>query len=284
MPAAFSFRPKGAIEKVLDNRALRSWANQLTLLYIIAATVAGGVLSVLAASVLTYKVLDRLVPRLVSFSAGVLLGAALLELLPHAFGFGVDPHALFMTLLVGLVSFFLLEKFALWRHSHHHEHDGHGHEHGFDAHEAGKSGLVILVGDSLHNFADGVLIAAAFLADPWLGFVTTLGIIAHEIPQEAGDFIVLLNAGYSRTRALAYNCIAGLASVAGGVAGYFALADSQRLVPFVVVLAASSFIYIAVADLIPWMQRRADTESTLWQVAMVAAGIGTIATSHALLH
>ncbi len=256
----------------------------MTLLYIIAATVAGGLLSVLAAGLFTYKLLDRMVPRLVSFSAGVLLGAALLELLPHAFAFGIDPHALFMTLLAGLLLFFLLEKFALWRHSHHHEHDGHGHEHGFDAHEAGKSGLVILVGDSLHNFADGILIAAAFLADPWLGFVTTLGIVAHEIPQEAGDFIVLLNAGYSRARALTYNGIASLASVVGGLAGYFALAGSARLIPFVVVLAASSFIYIAVADLIPWMQRRADTESSLWQIAMVAAGIVTIATSHALLH
>ena len=256
----------------------------MTLLYIIAATIAGGVLSVLVAGLITFKVLGTLVQRLVSFSAGVLLGAAFLELLPHAFGFGIDAHKLFMALLGGLLFFFLLEKFALWRHSHHHEHDGHGHEHGFDEHEAGKSGLLILVGDSLHNFADGILIAAAFLADPWLGFVTTLGIIAHEVPQEAGDFIVLLNAGYTRTRALAYNTLAGLASVAGGVIGFFALAHAQGAVPYVVVLAASSFIYIAVADLIPWMQRRADTESSAWQVVMVAAGVCMIAGSHSLLH
>lgn len=268
----------------MDNRALRSRANQLTLLYIIAATVAGGVLSVLVAGLITFKVLGPLVQQLVSFSAGVLLGAAFLELLPHAFGFGIDAHLLFMALLGGLLLFFLLEKFALWRHSHHHEHDGHGHEHGFDAHEAGKSGLLILVGDSLHNFADGILIAAAFMADPWLGFITTLGIIAHEVPQEAGDFIVLLNAGYTRMRALTYNALASLASVVGGLVGFFALASAREAIPYVIVLAASSFIYIAVADLIPWMQRRADAQSSTWQVVMVAAGVGLIAVSHSFLH
>ena len=270
--------------KLLDNRGLRPPSTHLTLLYIIAATIAGGILSVLVAGLITFKVLGPLVQRLVSFSAGVLLGAAFLELLPHAFSFNIDAHALFATLLAGLLTFFLLEKVALWRHSHHHEHDGHGHEHGFDAHEAGKSGLLILVGDSLHNFADGILIAAAFMADPWLGFITTLGIIAHEVPQEAGDFIVLLNAGYSRARALAYNSLASLASVAGGLLGYFSLAQAQGAIPYVVVLAASSFIYIAVADLIPWMQRRADTESSAWQVLMVAGGVGLIAVSHSFLH
>jgi zinc and cadmium transporter len=236
------------------------------------------------AGVIAYRTLGALVPRLVSFSAGVLLGAAFLEVLPHAFDLGVSNHALFAALLGGLLAFFLLEKFALWRHSHHHEHDGHGHEHGFDAHEAGKSGLLILVGDALHNFADGILIAAAFLADPWLGFITTLGIIAHEIPQEAGDFIILLNAGYTKARALAYNATASLASIVGGVIGYLALAKASSAIPYVIVLAASSFIYIAVADLIPWMHRRANTESTVWQLATVALGIGLIALSHSFLH
>ncbi|MBL8385938.1 MAG: ZIP family metal transporter [Burkholderiales bacterium] len=225
-----------------------------------------------------------LVPRLVSFSAGVLLGAAFLEVLPHAFELGVDSHRLFAALLAGLLAFFVLEKFALWRHSHHHEHDGHGHEHGFDAHEAGQSGLLILVGDSLHNFADGILIAAAFLADPWLGFVTTLGTIVHEVPQEAGDFIILINAGYSRARALAYNALASLAAVAGGVLGYVALTQAKAAIPYVIVLAAASFIYIAVADLIPWMHRRAESESAVWQIGTVAAGLAVIAASHSLLH
>lgn len=258
--------------------------NVLTLLYIIAATAAGGVLSVAAAGIIAFRILGTLVQRLVSFAAGVLLGAAFLELLPHAFALGIDAHKLFATLLAGLLAFFLLEKFALWRHSHHHEHDGHGHEHGFDAHEAGKSGLLILVGDSLHNFADGILIAAAFVADPWLGFVTTVGIIAHEVPQEIGDFIVLLNAGYTRARALAYNAIASLASILGGIGGFFALGTVREWIPYVVVLAASSFIYIAVADLIPWMQRRADTRTSLWQVFMVGIGVATVGVLHSLLH
>ena len=276
--------PATEVRKVSDNRALHQRAFNLTLLYIIVATLAGGVLSVMVAGLITFKVLGTLVQRLVSFAAGVLLGAAFLELLPHAFGFNIDAHALFGALLAGLLFFFLLEKFALWRHSHHHEHDGHGHEHGFDAHEAGKSGLLILVGDSLHNFADGILIAAAFMADPWLGFVTTLGIIAHEVPQEAGDFIVLINAGYTRSRALLYNSLASLSSVVGGVIGYFALASAQGAIPYVVVLAAASFIYIAVADLIPWMQRRADSVSSAWQIVMVGAGIGLIAVTHSFLH
>jgi len=250
------------------------------LIYILAATLAGGVLSVLAAALITYGVLANFVQRLVSFSAGALLGAAFIDLLPEAFESGLDARHLFATLLAGLLVFFLLEKFALWRHSHHHEHDGHGHEHGFDAHEAGKSGMLILIGDSLHNFADGILIAAAFIADPRLGLITTLSIIAHEVPQEAGDFIVLLNAGYSKARALAYNVLSSLASVAGGLIGYFAFEQARSLVPYMVVLAASSFIYIAVADLIPWMQRRSDTRSSAWQIVMVALGVAMIALSH----
>ena len=256
----------------------------MTLLFIILAALSGGVLSVLAAALFAYRVLGTLVQRLVSFAAGALLGAAFLELLPHAFDSGVNAHTLFGTLLAGLLAFFLLEKFALWRHSHHHENDGHGHEHGFDQHEAGQSGLLILVGDSLHNFADGILIAAAFMADTRLGIVTTLGIIAHEVPQEAGDFIVLLNAGYSKARAFAYNILSSLAAVVGGCVGYFALDTAKSAIPIVVVLAAASFIYIAVADLIPWMQRRADGESSAWQVVMVGAGVGMIALTHSFLH
>ena len=252
----------------------------MILIYIIVATLTGGVLSVLAAALITYGMLTHMVQRLVSFAAGALLGAAFLDLLPEAAETGLSPQRLFGTLLAGLLVFFLLEKFALWRHSHHHEHDGHGHEHGFDAHEAGKSGLLILLGDSLHNFADGILLAAAFMADPKLGAITTLSIVAHEIPQEAGDFIVLLNAGYTKTRALAYNVLSSLASVVGGLLGYFALDHIREAVPYVVVFAASSFVYIAVADLIPWMQRRTDGHTSVWQVVMVALGVATIGVSH----
>ena len=173
----------------------------------------------------------------------------------------------------GLLTFFLLEKFAILRHSHHHEGDGHHHEHGHDAHEAGKAGWMILIGDGMHNFTDGILIAAAFLADPGLGVVTALAIIAHEIPQEIGDFIVLLNAGFSRTRAYVYNLLCSLMSVLGGVVGYYTLDNASSLIPYVLVLASSGFIYIAVSDLMPQMQRRATLKETVPQVILIGCGV-----------
>ena len=257
---------------------------KITLSLIIAATVAGGLLSVLAAAFVSFKLLDSLVPRLVSLAAGLLLGVAFLHLLPEAFESNAGAHALSATLLAGVLVFFLLEKASLWRHSHHHEHDGHHHEHGFDAHEAGRSGLLILVGDGIHNFADGILIAAAFMTDVKLGIITTIGIAAHEIPQEIGDFMILLNAGFSRSRALVYNAISSLTAVLGGVLGYFLLDALSGWMPFVLMLAAASFLYIAIADLMPEMQRARDTKSNLWQISMVGLGIGIVAISNSLAH
>jgi zinc and cadmium transporter len=170
----------------------------------------------------------------------------------------------------------LLEKFAILRHSHHHEGDGHHHHHGHDAHEAGKSGWMILVGDGLHNFTDGILIAAAFLANPQLGIVTGLAIIAHEIPQEIGDFIVLLNAGFSRTRAYVYNMISSLMAVIGATLGYYTLASASSLIPYVLVIASAGFIYIALSDLMPQMQRRATVRETIPQIILIAAGIALV--------
>ena len=193
----------------------------MTLLYIVLATFAGGLLSVVIAASLTVGVLSRVVQNLVSLSTGVLLATALLSVLPEAFEGHAPPQALFATLLAGLLFFFLLEKAELYRHGHHHEHDDHHHDHGFDAHQAGRGGWSVLLGDSIHNFCDGIIIAAAFLADTRLGIVTALAIVAHEIPQEVGDYIVLLNAGFTRAKALLYNAISGLAAVAGGVLGYF---------------------------------------------------------------
>ena len=140
--------------------------------------------------------------------------------MPEAFESDAGAQALFVTLLLGLMFFFLLEKAELYRHGHHHEGDDphHHHQHGFDAEQAGRGGWSVLVGDSIHNFCDGVIIAAAFLADTRPGPVTALAVIAHEIPQEVGDYVVLLNAGFSRARALLYNALSGLAAVAGGVA------------------------------------------------------------------
>ncbi|MES2832514.1 MAG: ZIP family metal transporter [Pseudomonadota bacterium] len=214
-----------------------------------------------------------MVERMVSLSVGIMLSTSLLHSLPEAFESGADTHTLFATLLVGLLGFFLLEKMAILRHSHHHEGDGHAHHHGHDAREAGKAGWMILVGDGMHNFTDGILIAAAFLADPKLGLVTGLAIIAHEIPQEIGDFIVLLNAGFSRTRAFIYNFICSLMSVIGGVLGYVMLEQGMEWIPFVLVFASSGFIYIAVSDLMPQMQRRATLRETIPQIALIALGV-----------
>jgi zinc and cadmium transporter len=247
----------------------------MTLLSIVVATLIGGLLSVLIAATLTVTVIGRIVPHMVSISAGVLLGTALLHLLPEAFESQLDPHQLFMTLLGGLLFFFLLEKAELYRHSHHHEgdHPEHHHHHGFDADQAGRGGWSVLVGDSIHNFCDGLIIAAAFLADTHVGIVTTLAIAAHEIPQEVGDYIVLLNAGLSRLRALAYNAISGLAAVVGGVIGYFALGSLQDYLPYLLVVASSSFVYVAVADLIPQLQRRISARETLLQLVWLALGL-----------
>lgn len=230
-------------------------------------------LSISAAALFSFSLLSRVVDRMVSLSVGILLSTSLLHALPEAFESKADPHSLFATLLGGLLGFFLLEKTAVLRHSHHYEGDGHGHEHGHDRHEAGRSGWMILVGDGLHNFTDGILIAAAFLADPRLGFVTALAITAHEIPQEVGDFIVLLNAGFTRARAYVYNLISSAMAILGGLVGYFTLGRGTDWIPYVLVLASSGFIYIAVSDLMPQMQRRATLKETVPQVLLITAGV-----------
>jgi zinc and cadmium transporter len=247
-----------------------------TLLYIVLATGVGGLVSVLIAATLTLTVLSRVVKGMVSLSAGVLLGTALLHALPEAFESKATPHALFATLLGGLLFFWLLEKAELYRHVHHHEGDGHDHHHHFDAQQAGRGGFSVLVGDGVHNFCDGVIIAAAFLADPHLGWVTALAVAAHEIPQEAGDYIVLLNAGFSRGKALVYNAISGLAAVAGGILGYYLVGPFKELLPFLLVAASSSFIYVAVADLLPQLQQRLTWRETVAQAAWLAAGLGLV--------
>jgi zinc and cadmium transporter len=243
------------------------------LISILLATTIGGVLSISAAAVFSFALLSRLVERMVSLSVGIMLATSLLHALPEAFESGADPRTLFATLLGGLLAFFILEKLAILRHSHHHEGDGHHHAHGHDAHEAGKSGWMILIGDGMHNFTDGILIAAAFLANPELGIVTGLAIIAHEIPQEIGDFIVLLNAGFSRLRAYVFNLLCSLMAIAGGLLGYFTLDKASGLIPYVLVFASSGFIYIAVSDLMPQMQRRATVKESVPQVILIALGV-----------
>jgi zinc and cadmium transporter len=256
----------------------------MTLLYIIVATLAGGLLSVLIAASLTVRMLGKVVHNLVSLSAGVLLSTALLHVLPEAFESKASPHALFATLLGGLMFFFLLEKAELYRHSHHHEGDGHHHHHHFDVQQAGRGGWSVLVGDSIHNFCDGIIIAAAFLTDVQLGIVTSLAIIAHEIPQEVGDYIVLINAGLSRKKALAYNAVSGLAAVVGGVLGYFVVGPWEELFPYLLVAASSSFVYVAVADLIPQLQHRLSLRDTVAQLLWLATGMAVIVVVVRVIH
>jgi zinc and cadmium transporter len=244
---------------------------------IVLVTALAGAASVLVAASFSLSLLSKMVHSMVSVSVGILLATAFLHSLPEAFTMtGASPQLLFATLLAGLLGFFLLEKIALLRHSHHHEGDGHDHHHGHDAEVAGRSGWMILVGDGLHNFVDGVLIAAAFMVDYQVGIFTAIAIIAHEIPQEIGDFIVLLNAGFSRARALFYNLICGLSAVLGGVLAYFFLEKAQGAMPYLLVIASSSFIYIAVSDLIPQMHRRPHWVESLRQIMLIGCGVGFV--------
>lgn len=229
------------------------------------------------------------IPRLVSFAVGALLGAVFLELVPHALETG-DAHRVMVVMLAGLLAFFLLEKLVLWRHSHgHHAHgdlaDESEHDHALHAHghDGGRSGLMILIGNGVHNLCDGIVIAAAFLASPALGVATTLAIVAHALPQQVGDFAVLLHSGYSRRRAFATNTATGLATLAGALVAYFALADTQQALPVVLAIAAASLLYVAVADLIPSLHRRPEPIETVKQLALIGAGIGVIALVRALL-
>lgn len=267
-------------------RRIDAIMSDAALLHVLLATTLTGAVSVFAAAWLSLNLLSGIVPRLVSLSAGLLLGTAVLHLVPEAIESGADLHALSWTLLAGLVGFFLLEKLAIMRHSHHHEGDGHAHHEGHDRAEAGPGGLLILVGDAIHNLADGAMIAAAFLIDVRLGWLTALAIAAHEIPQEIGDFIVLVNAGYSRSRALLFNLLASLAGVLGGVAGYLGFSASQRGLPFVLMVSAASFIYIALADLVPDLHRqsRLRQRGTLAQVVLLIAGILIVAVITASVH
>lgn len=244
-----------------------------TLIFILFTTILAGLISITIAAVFSFTILSKMVENLVSLSVGIMLSTSLLHALPSAFEASIKSHTLFAVLLGGLLIFFLLEKLSILRHSHHHEEDGHGHHYGYDKHEAGKAGWMILIGDGLHNFTDGILIAAAFLTNFHLGLVTGLAIIAHEIPQEIGDFIILLNAGFSRMRAYIYNFLCSLMAVFGGVFGYFILERGIMWVPYMLVFASSGFIYIAVSDLMPQMQRHARLRESMYQVILIILGI-----------
>ncbi len=271
----------------------------------------GGALSVLGAALVAMNVKQAAIPMLISYAIGAMLGAVFLEILPHAVSLATTPQAATASVLFGILLFFTLEKLVLWRHCHgdhcevHAPHDeahcpdhvSDDNSHKFRAvttprpnitahhhhHDHGRSGTMIMIGDTFHNFVDGVLIASAFVADIKLGIVTALAIIAHEIPQEVGDFLILLHSGYSRKKALWFNLGSSLATLLGGVLAYYFLQQMQSLVPYILSIAAASMLYVAVADLIPTLHKRTELKATVAQLALICLGVVSIVLVGAVL-
>jgi zinc and cadmium transporter len=241
------------------------------LVWIIAATLVGGVLSVLAAAAFALRARPAQVSMLISYAIGTLLGAAFLEILPHAFELSPSAERVSATVLIGILLFFVLEKLMLWRHRHEgpdeaqHDHSDHG-----------RIATMVIVGDTFHNCVDGVIIAGAFLVSVELGIITALAIITHEVPQEVGDFLVLLHSGYSKLQAFVFNILSSIAMFIGGVLAYYGLQSVHQWVPLLLGIAAASMIYVSVADLIPGLHQRRELGATVQQVSLIAAGIATI--------
>jgi zinc and cadmium transporter len=287
----------------------------------ILACLAGGVLSVSVAAIFALNARKQWVPLLVSYAIGALLAAVFLEILPHAIETSPNVEAMTATMLFGVLLFFALEKLVLWRHCHgehcemHAMHDeehcpelhpeqksaeqkkapqgaikfrpvtaeapqalGHHHHH-----DHGRSGMMIMIGDTFHNFVDGVLICAAFMVDMQVGLVTALAIIAHEIPQEVGDFLILLHSGYSKRKAFLFNIASSLATLAGGLIAYLGLNMVEHWVPYILSLAASSMLYVAVADLIPGLHKRTAMRDTLLQLLLITLGVASVAVTKLLV-
>jgi zinc and cadmium transporter len=250
------------------------------LAWIIIFTLVGGVLSVVCAALLLLVPEDhhpRILPHGVSFALGALLSVAFLDLLPDALTTAGSEHieSLLATVLIGILGFFLLEKLLIWRHCHADHCETHSEDY---FHQ--PAGTLIVVGDAIHNFVDGILIAAAFLTDINLGIITSLAVAAHEIPQEVGDFAILLQSGYGRGKALAYNLLSSLATMVGGILAFFSLEHIHGWLPYILALAASSFIYIAVADLIPSLHQKTTARAAVQQIMLVAAGVLVIYWGH----
>ncbi len=252
-----------------------------TLAWIIGFTLLGGVAGVLLAGLFLLvpeRARARSLPPMVAFATGALLAAALLGLLPEAIErAGEGRHgAVGLSLLGGIALFFVLEKLVLWRHCHEDHCETHApaadHDHGRRV----APGVMILVGDTMHNALDGVLIAAAFLIDIHLGVMTGLAVLAHEVPSEVGNFAVLLNSGMSRRKAFTWNLVSALGAVLGGLVGYFALSAVTPALPYVLAVSAASLLYVAVADLIPGLHRRVGPQDSLTQVALIGLGVGLV--------
>jgi zinc and cadmium transporter len=273
----------------------------MTFLAILVGTLVAGIGSVWLAAWLSFGVLSRYTQHMLSLAAGALMATAFLHLLPEAFESDRAPHTLFMTLLLGLVFFFLLDKAELWHHGHEHAH-GHGHGHGHGHHGHGHSPDVghaeadanvhahesadsdqtprgqwaILAGDSVHCFGDGILIASAFIADMRLGVIAALAVLAHEVPHHMGDLAVLRQGSSSRRAAIVKVSMAGAITAFGGAVGYVLVDALHDWLPFFLVVASSSFIYVALADLIPQLQKRLSARETAAQIIWLSVGMGMV--------
>jgi zinc and cadmium transporter len=224
----------------------------------------GGLLLASSLLLFTDRVRTRLVPWLVSYAVGALLGVALLALLPEALT-ALSPAVTFSTLLAGILVFFILEKLVLLRHCHTDECQVHG-----------ATATLVLIGDAFHNFIDGAIIAAAVLSSVPLGINTAVAVAAHEIPQEVGDFAILLAAGYSRGRAMLLNVVSGVSGIVGALLAYGAVQVIPEMRPYVLAFSSASLIYIAMSDLIPDLHRGQVDANAVRQVVLIVAGIGTI--------
>ncbi|CAN5416446.1 ZIP family metal transporter [soil metagenome] len=272
----------------------------MTLIAIIIATLAAGIGSVWLAALLGFAMMARFTQHLLSLAAGALLATAFMHLLPEAFESQAGPKALFGTLLIGLVFFFLLDKAELWHHGHEHHHELEGeaadapdeahdhvndHAHHHHQHGPARSGSwAVLTGDSVHCFGDGILIASAFVADMRLGVVAALAVLAHEIPHHMGDLVVLRQSSTNRRAALIKVSMAGAVTTLGGVLGFWLVAQLQDWLPYFLVVASSSFIYVALADLIPQLQRRLSLRETFAQIGWLLVGIGLVTGVSTLAH
>jgi zinc and cadmium transporter len=274
----------------------------MTLFAILLGTVLAGVGSVWIAAAISLGVLARYTQHMLSLAAGALMATAFMHLLPEAFESAAGAHDLFALLLVGLVFFFLLDKAELWHHGHEHHHpapalrghahhahaSAHAHGHG-DAHdhghrEARSGGWSVLAGDSVHAFGDGILIASAFLADIRLGVVAALAVLAHEVPHHMGDLVVLRQTSGTRRAAIVKVSLAGTVTAVGGLFGYWIVNRLEDYLPYFLVLASSSFVYVALADLIPQLQKRLSARETAAQVAWLGVGIGLVTVVSVLAH
>lgn len=257
----------------------------MTLIAILIGTLAAGIGSVWLAAFLSFGLLARYTQHMLSLAAGALLATAFMHLLPEAFESQISARDLFATLLVGLVFFFLLDKAELWHHGHEHGGDhGHDHAHAHDVHEVKSGGWAVLAGDSVHAFGDGVLIASAFMADMRLGIVASLAVLVHEVPHHMGDLVVLRQSSSNRRAALTKVSLAGAVTALGGIIGYALVDQLYDWLPFFLIMASSSFIYVALADLIPQLQKRVTAVETAAQIAWLAIGIGLVTLISSLAH